>query len=138
MAAQPDYPVAFNTKENIQALFPEELPINKDTLLTYCAAMMKGKLRSAQDSQEVARKALQSISPINFEQGHSQGCEPPAEPVKGVLEHFDDGSRGDKAVVKLSVATFEEDIFDKYEDKDVLPMLHAPCLCTMWSFRSIL
>lgn len=118
--------VAFNTKENIQAPFPEELPINKDTLLTYCAALISGKLRSSEDSQELARKALQSVTPVNpRNKATRKEVEAPAESVTGVLEHFDDGSKGDKAVVRLSANTLEEAIFDTYEDKDILLMLHA-------------
>lgn len=118
--------VAFNTRDNIQAPFPEELPINKDALLTYCAAMISGKLRNSDDSKEMARKALQSVTPVNPKNRASRKeVNAPPEPVKGVLEHFDDGSVGDRAVLKLTAATIEEAVFDTYEDKDVLLMLHA-------------
>ena len=118
--------LAFNTRDNLQAPFPEELALNKDTILTYCAAMLSGKLRTPKDSEEVARKALQSAIPMNRKNlAVREEVKAPAEPVKGVLEHFDDDSEGDHAIVKLSASTFEEDILQQYEEKDVLLMLHA-------------
>jgi hypothetical protein len=125
--------LAFNTKDNLQAPFPEELPLNKDTILSYCAAIISGKLRNAQDAENVAKKALQSVSPINPKNRVTRKTvEAPAEAQTGVLEHFDDGSVGDLAVVKLTAASIAEAVFETYEEKDVLLMVHAHSgLCKM-------
>lgn len=60
--------LAFNTKDNRQIPFPEELPINYDTLNQYCAEFLNGKLRNAKDSLELVskhHKALKSSIPYS-------------------------------------------------------------------------
>ena len=46
--------IAFNTKEGLQVPFPEELAINK-------ANFISGKLKSIQDTKEIAKKALNQL-----------------------------------------------------------------------------
>lgn len=50
--------LAFNTRDRTQVPFPEELPINKDTILQFVANFISGKLKSVEDSKEMAKKAL--------------------------------------------------------------------------------
>lgn len=57
--------LAFNTKDGLQIPFPENLPINKDTLLRFCADFISGKLKSAADAAAMAKRALTATVPIN-------------------------------------------------------------------------
>lgn len=53
--------IAFNTKDRSVVPFPEELPINKDTILQFTADFLSGKLKNASDAKELAKKALQVL-----------------------------------------------------------------------------
>lgn len=122
--------LAFNTREGLQVPFPEELPINADTLLQFCADFISGKLRSAHDAKEMAKKALQSAIPIN-QKNKATRKERRSAPkqVQGVSEQYGDGRAGDDAVVQVNLKNFDEVVMS--EDKDVLFLLHAqscePC-----------
>lgn len=122
--------LAFNTKDGRQIPFSEKLPINKDTLLQFCADFLSGKLRSAADAEEAARKALLSVTPINMNNKavRKERKKAPAV-VTGVAEQFGDGNSGDGAVVAVTTKNFQELVLN--EDQDVLLMLHAkecePC-----------
>ena len=50
--------LAWNTKDNRQMPFSEKLPINRDTLLQFCADFLSGRLQSKADVDALARKAL--------------------------------------------------------------------------------
>ncbi|KAJ1432618.1 hypothetical protein B484DRAFT_313858, partial [Ochromonadaceae sp. CCMP2298] len=115
--------IAFNTRDGSQVPFPEELPVNRDTLLQFCADFVSGKLRSIEDTKEMAKKALTSALPVNPKNlaTRREKKKAPAETV-GVSEQFGDGQRGDGAVVVVTMANFDEVVMD---DKDVVLMLHA-------------
>ena len=122
--------LAFNTKDSRQIPFSEKLPINSDTLLQFCADFLSGKLQSAADAEEAARKALLSVKPINPKNKASRKkrLDPP-EQVTGVAEQFGDANPGDTAVVLVDSKSFNDVVMD--ESKDVLLLLHAkecePC-----------
>lgn len=46
-------------KISVQIPFPEELPVNRDTILQFAADYLSGKLRSQADAAEMAKRALQ-------------------------------------------------------------------------------
>jgi thiol-disulfide isomerase/thioredoxin len=122
--------LAFNTRDRSQVPFPEELPINKDTILQFVADFISGKLRSIDDTKEMAKKALQSALPINPKNQAVRKEKKKAPPVvQGVSEQFGDGIRGDQAVVTVTLKNFQEVAMN--EDKDVVLLLHAqdcePC-----------
>lgn len=124
--------IAFNTREGSQLPFPEELPVNRDTLLRFCAEFISGKLKSVNDTKEMARKALQSVIPISQKnKATRQDVKKPPEVVRGISEAWGDGSRGDLFVIPVSAATFDEQVMQQWEDKDVVLLLHAqncePC-----------
>eukprot|EP01036_Dinobryon_divergens_P028294 gene28294-37225_t len=120
--------IAFNTRDNAQIPFPEELPINKDTLLQFCADFISGKLRSPEDSKAMARKALQAAIPINQKnKAVRKERKKVPEATRGVSEQFGDGAVGDSAVVRLTLKNFEEFILN--EDKDVVLLLHSSKGC---------
>jgi len=124
--------IAFNTREALQIPFSEDLPINRDTILQFCADFLGGKLRSPEDAKEMAKKALLASTPINPKNKASRKAKREApEAVKGVSEQFGDASAGDLAVQVVTAATFEEKIMVQNEFNDVLLMLHAqscePC-----------
>jgi hypothetical protein len=122
--------MAFNTRDGSQVPFPEELPVNKDTILQFCADYISGKVRSADDAKEMAKKALQSALPIN-PKNRAVRKAPKKAPavVQGVSEQFGDGIRGDQAVVTVTLKNFEEVVMN--EQRDVVLLLHAqdcePC-----------
>ena len=120
--------LAFNTRDGLQIPFPEELPVNKDTLLQFCANFLSGKLKSPDDSKEMAKMALQSVLPLN-PKNKAERKERKTIPAatRGVSEQFGDGAVGDSAVVKLTSKNFEEVVFN--EEKDVLLLLHASKGC---------
>lgn len=83
--------IAFNTRDHAQIPFPEELPINKDTLLQFCADFISGKLRSPEDSKAMARKALQAAIPINQKnKAVRKERKTVPESTRGVSEQFGD------------------------------------------------
>mmetsp|Transcript_5623 Transcript_5623/g.9247 ORF Transcript_5623/g.9247 Transcript_5623/m.9247 type:complete len:748 (-) Transcript_5623:127-2370(-) len=122
--------IAFNTRDGSQVPFPEELPVNKDTILQFCANFLSGKLRSAEDSKEMAKKALQSALPVNPKNKAARKAVKQApQVVQGISEQFGDGIRGDTAVVTVTLQNFEDVVMN--EDQDVVLLLHAkgcePC-----------
>jgi thioredoxin-like negative regulator of GroEL len=122
--------LAFNTKDNRQIPFSEKLPINEDTLLQFCADFLSGKLQSAADAEEAARKALQSAAPMNQRNKAKRKRRLDApDQVTGVAEQFGDGNKGDDVVVVVDKKNFDAVVMD--EEKDVLLLLHAkecePC-----------
>lgn len=122
--------LAFNTRDGSQVPFPEELPVNKDTILQFCADYISGKLRSPDDAKEMAKKALQSALPINPKNRavRKETKKAPAV-VQGVSEQFGDGIRGDQAVVTVTLKNFDEVVLN--DQRDVVLLLHAkncePC-----------
>lgn len=81
--------LAFNTRDRVQVPFPEELPINKDTLLQFCADFVSGKLRSPDDAKEMAKKALQAAIPLNQKnKAVRQNRKSVPESTRGVSEQF--------------------------------------------------
>ena len=116
--------LAFNTRDGTQVPFPEELPINRDTILQFCANFISGKLRSPDDAKEMARKALMATVPINpRNKAVRKEVKKAPEQVQGVAERFGDGIRGDDAVVKVTLDNFDDIVLN--EDKDVVLLLHA-------------
>jgi hypothetical protein len=122
--------IAFNTKSASKIPFSEKLPINKDTLLQFCADYLSGKLKSKADSEEMAKKALMSTTPINRKNSvKRKDRRAPPDQRTGIAEQFGDGNVGDTAVVIVTEESFETVVMD--EKKDVLLLLHAkecePC-----------
>eukprot|EP01032_Pedospumella_encystans_P008406 gene8406-9984_t len=122
--------LAFNTRDGAQVPFPEELPVNKDTILQFCADFISGKVRSADDAKEMAKKALQSALPINPKnQAVRKAPKKAPAVVQGISEQFGDGIRGDQAVVTVTLKNFDEIVMN--DQKDVVLLLHAqdcePC-----------
>eukprot|EP01038_Epipyxis_sp_PR26KG_P007679 gene7679-10449_t len=116
--------LAFNTRDGAQIPFPEELPINKDTILQFCADFISGKLRSVADTQEMAKKALQASVPINQKNKVTRKeKKKPPEQVRGVSEQFGDGAAGDQSIVTVTLNNFEDIVMN--EEKDVVLMLHG-------------
>lgn len=116
--------LAFNTRDRTKVPFPEELPINKDTIMQYCANFITGKLKSSKDTEEMAKKALQSALPINKKNiPKRKKVKGAPEVVQGVSEQFGDGRVGDSAVKRVTLKNFDDIVMD--EEKDVVLLLHA-------------
>lgn len=116
--------IAFNTRDGSQIPFPEELPINKDTLTQYCADFLTGKLKTESDIKEMAKKQLQSVKPINTKNLASRKEKKKAPEIKtGISEQFGDGLKGDDAVVTVDTKNFDDIVMN--DDKDVVLLLHA-------------
>eukprot|EP00981_Chlorochromonas_danica_P004016 scaffold766_cov167-Ochromonas_danica.AAC.4 len=116
--------LAFNTRDGLQLPFPEELPINQDTLLQFCADFISGKLRTKADLRAMAARALQRAVPINTKNTVTrQARRASPEVVQGVSEQFGDGKLGDEAIVQVTAQNFEDVVMA--EDKDVILLLHA-------------
>ena len=124
--------LAFNTRDGATLPFPEELPVNRDALLRFCAAFLDGKLRSISDTKEMAKKALTATVPLS-QKNHAvrQAVRKPPETVKGVAEHWGDKSPGDRAVVVVTADTIDSVLMQDAEFVDVVLLLHArncePC-----------
>eukprot|EP01034_Spumella_vulgaris_P021743 gene21743-27797_t len=116
--------LAFNTRDGSQIPFPEELPINKDTILQFCADFVNGKLKSKQDVADMAKKALQSARPINPKnQAVRKNAKSTPEVQRGVSEQFGDGNAGDTAVTTVTLKNFEDVVLN--DSKDVVLLLHS-------------
>lgn len=116
--------IAFNTREALQIPFPEELPINRDTLFQFCADFISGKLKSVHDTSEMAKKVLQAVRPVN-QMNKARRREKKRAPkrVQGVSEQYGDGSEGDLATKAVTIENFDEVVMD--DTKDVILLLHA-------------
>lgn len=106
------------------------LPVNKDTLLQFCANFLNGKLRSKEDAAEMAKKALSAALPVNQKNKVARKERKGApRQEQGISEQFGDGKPGDSAVFQLTASNFEE--WALSDDKDVVIMFHAescePC-----------
>lgn len=122
--------LAFNTRDGTQAPFPEELPINSETILQFCADFISGKIRSVDDAKEMAKKALQATVPLSSRNKVTRKeRKKPIEKQQGVAEGWGDGIRGDDAVTVVTLDNFDDIVLN--EDKDVVLLLHAetcdPC-----------
>lgn len=116
--------LAFNTRENRKVPFPEELPINFDTINQYCAEFLSGKLKSPKDSLEFIQKALRTTVPLNSKNvAHRKDRKSAPEKVQGVSEQFGDGGIGDNAIIEVDEENFEEIVMD--EEKDVVLVFYA-------------
>ncbi|CAM9282168.1 unnamed protein product, partial [Laminaria digitata] len=102
-----------------QLPFPEDLPINRQTLLHFTAAFLNGRLQSSVD----ARKAMVASRPFNTHNTvRRKKKRTPVEEVRGVSEHF----KPKDAVVQASRPkheTFVQVVLES--DKDVLLMFHS-------------
>jgi len=116
--------LAFNTKDKRQIPFSEKLAINKETLTQFCADYISGKLQSAADAEELAKKQLLAATPLSSRNTPKRKeVKAPPEQVRGVSEQFGDGARGDKAVKVVTAKNFNDIVMD--ETKDVLIMFHS-------------
>ncbi|CAM9611872.1 unnamed protein product [Ectocarpus sp. 6 AP-2014] len=108
--------VGFNTMDGRQLPFPEDLPINRETLLHFAAAFLSGRLQSALD----ARKAMVVSRPFSahntVRRKDRRGT--PTE-VRGVSEQL----KPKDAITQASRESFARTVLDN--DKDVLLMFHA-------------
>jgi hypothetical protein len=80
--------LAFNTKDARQLPFSEKLPLNRDTLLQFCAAFLSGKLASKADAEAAAKQALTApgLNLKNLPTGRKPRKQAPAE-RKGTQAH---------------------------------------------------
>jgi thioredoxin-like negative regulator of GroEL len=116
--------LAFNTKDQKQIPFSEKISINRDTLTQFCADFISGKLQSAKDAEELAKKQLLAATPLSTKNTpQRKPVKKAPDQVRGVSEQFGDGARGDTAVQVVTAKSFEEVVMD--ESKDVLVMFHS-------------
>lgn len=116
--------LAFNTRDGSQVPFPEELAINSETILQFCADFLSGKLRNIDDTKEMAKKALQKAIPLSSKnKAVRKDKQAPPKVVQGVSEQFGDGIRGDNAVITVSSKNFDDIVMN--EEKDVVLLLHT-------------
>jgi hypothetical protein len=89
----------------------------------FIAEYLSGKLRSVDDSKEMAKRALMATTPMNKKNTAARKPrKQPHEQVRGVTELFGDGTPGDMATVAITLANFDEIALN--EEKDVVLMLH--------------
>ncbi len=122
--------LAFNTRDGNQIPFPEELPINRDTLMQFCADFINGKLRTAEGVADMKKKALQTVAPLNpRNKAERKEAKKAPEVVRGVSEQFGDGNAGDSAVLTVTPENFDELVLS--DSRDVVLLLHSkgcePC-----------
>lgn len=116
--------LAFNTRDGRQIPFPEELPINYDTLNQYCAEFLSGKLRSPKDALELVQKALRRTTPVSQKNKADRKERKKApEAVTGISEQYGDGRAGDDAIIEITSDNFEEIVLD--EEKDVIVVFYS-------------
>lgn len=92
--------VGFNTMDGRQLPFPEDIPINRETLLHFCAAFLSGRLKSSLD----ARRAMVVSRPFSTRNTvfREEARRAPAE-IRGVSEQL----KPQDAVVQASKSSFE-------------------------------
>jgi hypothetical protein len=123
--------IAFNTKDSRQMPFSERLPINRDTLLQFCADFLSGRLQTKADAEAAAKKALTnpSLNMKNLPTKRKPRKKAPAE-KRGVSEQFRDNDNfAGNYVMPLNRSSVEGVVMD--ERRDVVIMFHSkgcePC-----------
>lgn len=116
--------LAFNSKNNLQITFPEELPINKETLVLFCSNYITGKLKSDVDTKEMSKKILQSIQPISqknqIKRKNKSVLDVPM--VKGVSEKYSDENDEDSSIRIVTLKNYQEAVMN--DERDVVLMIH--------------
>ncbi|CAM9957676.1 unnamed protein product, partial [Choristocarpus tenellus] len=108
--------IAFNTLQGQSLPFPEELPVNRETLLLFCSAYLSGQLQTGADVKKaLTRTHLTSTHNTVFR----KEVKKPSKEVQGVSEQF----KPDDCVVQVTQDSFEEVVLN--EEHDVLVMLHS-------------
>lgn len=115
--------IALNTKDGRQIPFHEDLPINRDTIMQYCADYLSGKLKTKQDAAESAKRALQKVTLNKKNVAARKEPRQLPERKRGVSEQFGDGDVGDADIVVLTAAEVTDVAMD--DEKDVLLLLHS-------------
>eukprot|EP00904_Undaria_pinnatifida_P005915 jgi/Undpi1/2453/HiC_scaffold_13.g05833.m1 len=109
--------VAFNDFSGGRQLpFPEELPMNRETLLHFAAAFLSGRLQSSLDVRN-AMVVSRPFSTHNTAQRKQKRL--PLAEVRGVSERF----KSKDAIVQVTRETFTQVALES--DKDVLLMFHS-------------
>ncbi|CAN0095020.1 unnamed protein product, partial [Scytosiphon promiscuus] len=108
--------LGFNTMDGRQLPFPEDLPINRETLLHYTAAFLSGRLQSASD----ARKAMVVSRPFSTHNTvrRKERRNTPKE-IRGISEEL----KQEDVITQVTRKDFFQVVLDN--DKDVLLMFHA-------------
>ncbi|RYH09855.1 hypothetical protein EON65_39880 [archaeon] len=117
--------IAFNTRDGTKVPFPEDLPINYETLTQFCADFLLGKLRTATDLTLMKSRALQRVATSQSNKNYVTRKKRKAAPevVQGVAEQFGDGRLGDEYVKNVNLTNFDDIVMN--EEKDVVLLLHA-------------
>ena len=113
--------IAVNSQHGLGAIFPNDSPMNRDTIKKFCAQVLSG------GSSESIGKSLQAVSnkmyPITRSyKGNAFKFE------KGIAERFTDGEE-DFHIAKVTVDNFEAFVMD--ESKKVLLMIHTSKNCEL-------
>uniref|UniRef100_A0A7S3UPC4 protein disulfide-isomerase n=1 Tax=Heterosigma akashiwo TaxID=2829 RepID=A0A7S3UPC4_HETAK len=106
--------LALNTKDGKKLPFPEVLPINRDTILQFCADYLSGRMNNEDDAQEMAKKALMATNFNRKNQAQRQERKKPPEEKTGISEQW----KKKDPVVQITSDNFEEIVLD--EDRDVV------------------
>jgi thiol-disulfide isomerase/thioredoxin len=122
--------LAFNTRDGKKIPFPEDLPVNADTLNQFIADFLTGKLNTKKGLLELSQRALQrSTSTSRKNTVQRKEIKAPPKVVQGISEQFGDGLKGDTAVTTVTLENFNEIVFN--DEYDVVLLLHAkncePC-----------
>jgi len=121
--------IAFNTKDGRQLPFSERLPINRDTLLQFCADFLSGRLHSRADAEATARLALTNPKLNRKNTAQRQPRKTSAPETTGVSEHFRSTDAEKYNLVTVNQSTFASIVLD--DTKDVAVMFHRqgcePC-----------
>lgn len=117
--------LAFNTKTNSHLPFPEDLPINFDTLNQFCSDFINGKLNSRLDLVAMADRAPARTVPISSK-NKAQRKEAKRAPatVKGVSEQLFDTAATRSHIVQLTADKVEQFVVDN-DHKDILLLIYA-------------
>lgn len=117
--------LAMNARGGVQAPFPEEYGVNKDTILQFSVNFLSGKIKNPNDAKELAKKALIAATPISskYMPKRKKTKEFTKDAQVGVSEQFGDGAVGDDAITVVQKKNFDEICMN--EEKDVVLLLYA-------------
>ena len=128
--------MALNTRDARTVPFPREVPIDRRSVLQFCADFLTGKTQSAADARRNAKTALArssagpSATPAARRAAAARGAAPrsrAAPPTEvGISEQF---SKSDRGVAVVDAASWARVALDP--DRDVLVLFHergsVPC-----------
>ena len=115
--------IAVNSREGRNSVFPDDSPMNRDTILQFCTQVLRSQRGNRKSSEESMERNLQAVTNRQYPVTRSTAPSSPFQYEKGVAERFD---KSDEEVYSVKAVTMDNfDSIVMNEDNHVLLMIHT-------------